>query len=152
MKNKIMKLCSACLLGLECRYDGKSNLEKANNELLQDFREGNILPVCPEQLGGLPTPRIASEIQGMSGEQVLDGKCKVISKDYKDVTLQFIKGAYEVLKIAQSLEIREYIGVQKSPSCGCGRTYDGTFTKNLIEGDGVTVALLKRNNLSVRVL
>jgi uncharacterized protein YbbK (DUF523 family) len=58
-----MKLCSACLLGLECRYDGKSNLEKASEQLLQEFRDGNVIPVCPEQLGGLPTPRIPSEIQ-----------------------------------------------------------------------------------------
>jgi len=147
-----MKLCSACLLGLECRYDGKSNLEKASDKLLQEFREGGIIPVCPEQLGGLPTPRIASEIQGMSGEHVLEGKCKVLGKDGEDVTPQFVKGAYEVLKIAQSLGVTEYIGVQKSPSCGCGKTYDGTFTRNLMDGDGVTVALLKRNGIFVKLL
>ncbi|MDP2925297.1 MAG: DUF523 domain-containing protein [Nanoarchaeota archaeon] len=147
-----MRLCSACLLGLECRYNGKSNLEKASEQLLQEFRNENIIPVCPEQLGGLPTPRTPSEIQGgMSGEDVLDGRCKVISKNGEDVTPQFIKGAYEVLKIAQSLGIKEYIGVQKSPSCGCGKTYDGTFTKTLIDGDGVTVALLKRNGMSIKI-
>lgn len=145
-----MRLCSACLLGLECRYDGKSNLEKASEQLLQEFRDGDIIPVCPEQLGGLPTPRIPQEIQGMSGEFVLDGKCKVINKKGEDVTKQFVKGAYEVLKIAQSLGVKEYVGVQKSPSCGCGKTYDGTFTKTLIDGDGVTVALLKRNGILVK--
>ena len=148
-----MKLCSACLLGLECRYDGKSNLEKASEQLLQEFRNGNVIPVCPEQLGGLPTPRIPSEIQGgMSGESVLDGRCKVLDKNREDVTSQFIREAYEVLKIAQSLGVKEYIGVQKSPSCGCGKTYDGTFTKTLIDGDGVTTALLKRNGISVKVI
>ena len=148
-----MKLCSACLLGLECRYDGKSNLEKASEQLLQEFRNGNIIPVCPEQLGGLSTPRTPSEIQGgMSGESVLDGRCKVIGKNGEDVTPQFIKGAYEVLKIAQSLGVKEYVGVQKSPSCGCGKTYDGTFTKTLIDGNGVTVALLKRNGISIKLV
>jgi uncharacterized protein YbbK (DUF523 family) len=148
-----MKLCSACLLGIECRYDGKSNLEKASEQLLQEFRNGNVIPVCPEQLGGLSTPRTPSEIQGgMSGESVLDGRGSVMGKDGEDVTKQFVKGAYEVLKIAQSLGIKEYVGVQKSPSCGCGKTYDGTFTKTLIDGDGVTVALLKRNEISVKLV
>ena len=86
----------------------------------------------------------------MSGEDVLDGKCKIINRNGGDVTEQFVKGAYEVLKIAQSLGIKEYIGVQKSPSCGCGKTYDGTFTKTLIDGDGITAALLKRNGISVK--
>jgi len=148
-----MKLCSACLLGLECRYDGRSNLEKASAQLLEEFRNGNVIPVCPEQLGGLSTPRTPSEIQGrMSGEYVLDGRCKVMNKNGEDVTNQFIKGAYEVLKIAQSVGAKAYIGVQKSPSCGYGKTYDGTFTKTLIDGNGVTVALLKRNGISVRAL
>ncbi|MDP3027181.1 MAG: DUF523 domain-containing protein [Nanoarchaeota archaeon] len=148
-----MKLCSACLLGLECRYDGKSNLEKASEQLLQEFRNGHIIPVCPEQLGGLPTPRTPSEIQGgMSGEDVLDGRGKIIDKNGEDVTSQFMRGAYEVLKIVQYLGVKEYVGVQKSPSCGCGKTYDGTFTKTLIDGDGVTVALLKRNGISIKLV
>lgn len=145
-----MKLCSACLIGIECRYDGKSSLEKASKELLQEFKNGDIIPVCPEQLGGLATPRTPSEIQGgMSGEDVLDSRSRVIGKNGKDVTQQFIKGAYEVLKIAEFLGTTEYIGVQKSPSCGCGRIYDGTFTKTLINEDGVTTALLKRHNIHV---
>jgi len=145
-----MKLCCACLLGIECRYDGKSNLEKASERLLQEFKQGKIIPVCPEQLGGLPTPRIPQEIQGMSGEAVLDGLCKVLTKEGEDVTRQFIRGAYEVLKIARDLGITEYVGVEKSPSCGCGRTYDGTFTKTLIDGDGVTIALLRRNGMQIK--
>ncbi|MFZ5954950.1 MAG: DUF523 domain-containing protein [Nanoarchaeota archaeon] len=146
-----MKLCSACLIGLECRYDGKSNLEKASVQFLEEFKEGKFIPICPEQLGGMLTPRIPAEIQGkMSGEDVLDGKAKVISKTGEDVTSQFTKGAYEVLKIAQAVEATEFYGVQKSPSCGCGQTYDGTFTKTLIEGNGVTAALLKRSGLVVK--
>ncbi len=144
-----MRLCSACLLGVKSRYDGKSNLEKASEKLIQEFKDGNIIPVCPEQLGGLPTPRIPSEIRGMSGEYVLDGDCKVLNKKGEDVTQQFIEGAYEVLKIAQLLGIKEFIGVPKNPSCGCGKIYDGTFTGTLINGDGVTTALLKRNGINV---
>jgi len=144
-----MRLCSACLLGVECRYDGKSNLKKASEKLILEFKNGGIIPVCPEQLGGLSTPRIPQEIQGMSGSYVLDGKCRVINKKGDDVTRQFINGAYGVLRIAQLLGIIEYIGVQKSPSCGCGKIYDGTFTKTLIDGEGVTTALLKRNGINV---
>lgn len=88
----------------------------------------------------------------MSGESVLDGRCKVLSKNGEDVTSQFIRGAYKVLKIAQSLGAKEYTGVQKSPSCGCGKTYDGTFTRTLIDGNGVTVALLKRNGISIKLV
>jgi len=138
-------------VGLNCRYDGKNNLDKISDELLAEFKDGKVIPVCPEQLGGLPTPRDASEIQGMSGECVLDGRCKVKNKRGEDVTPQFIRGAYEVLKLAQYLCANEYIGAPKSPSCGCGKTLDGTFTKNLIDGDGVTVALLKRNGIRCRV-
>ena len=144
-----MKICSACLLGLECRYDGKSNLKKASEKLLQEFRNGDIIPVCPEQLGGLPTPRVAQEIQGMSGEYVLDDKCKVINRNGEDVTQQFVRGAYEVLKIAQALGIKEFVGVQRSPSCGSGIIYDGSFSGKTIKGDGITTALLKRNGIKV---
>ncbi len=147
-----MKLCSACLLGIECHYDGRSKLEKVSDELLQEYKNGNIIPVCPEQLVGFSTPRAAAEIQGMSGEHVLEGICKVLEKNGEDVTQKFIKGACEVLKIAQYLGVKEYIGVQKSPSCGCGRIYDGTFTGTLIDGDGVTVALLKKNGIIIKTL
>ena len=147
-----MKLCSACLLGLECRYDGKSNLEKASEELLQEFRNGKIIPVCPEQLGGLNTPRSGARICSGDGNRVLEGKTKVITDDGQDVTNQYLKGAYEVLKIAQSIGIKEFIGMQKSPSCGCGYIQGGISKRILIEGDGVTVALLKRNGITTRII
>ena len=145
-----MKLCSACLLGLECRYDGKSNLENASEQLLQEFRDGAIIPICPEQLGGLPTPRSGSRIYSGDGNDVLDGKSKLITDDGQDVTQQYIRGAYEALKIAQELGIKEAILKQKSPSCGCGYTYGGSTKRILIEGDGVTTALFKRNGISVK--
>lgn len=144
-----MKLCSACLVGIRCGYDGRTNLDKAPDELLQEYRTGNVIPVCPEQLGGLPTPRIPQEIQGLSGEYVLDGKCKVKNKSGEDVTEQFIRGSYETLKIAEELKIEEAVLKQRSPSCGCGNIYDGSFSKTIIKGDGVTTALLKRNGIKV---
>jgi uncharacterized protein YbbK (DUF523 family) len=142
-----VKLISACLLGIKCAWDGqdiyKSDkaIELSNSEML--------MPVCPEQLGGLRTPRAAQEIQGGTGEDVLDGKCKVLNIDGEDVTQEFINGAEETLKIVKLLHIEEFIGKSRSPSCGCGQIYDGTFSRQLIGGDGVTTALLKRNGIRV---
>ena len=144
-----MKLCSACLLGIKCRYDGKSNLEKASEQLLQEFRNGNIIPVCPEQLGGLPTPRSGSRICSGDGNDVLDGKTQLLTDDGQDVTTQYIKGAYESLKIAKALGIKEAILKQKSPSCGRSYTQGGLNERKTVEGEGVTTALLKRNGIKV---
>jgi len=141
-----MKLCSACLLGIKCAWDGK---DRYNKKVIDLAKKEVLVPVCPEQLGGLPTPRVPQEIQNGTGDDVLKGKCKVVNKEGKDVTECFIKGAYEVLKITQLLGIKEFIAKQKSPSCGCGKTYDGTFTGTLIEGDGVTTALLKKHGIKV---
>lgn len=141
-----MKIVSACLAGIKCRYDGET---KPCSKIIELVQQGKAVPVCPEQLGGLPTPRIPQEIQGCSGEEVLDGKCKVMNKEGTDVTENFIKGAEETLKIARLVSAEEFIGKSKSPSCGCGRVYDGTFSGKLIEGDGVTTAFLKRNGIKV---
>ena len=133
-----MKLVSACLLGIACRYDGKS---KPDERVLRLLRKGEILiPVCPEQLGGLPTPRIASEQQGE----------KVFSKTGYDVTENFLRGAEETLRYAEIYGIKEAILKQRSPSCGSGQIYDGTFSGIIIEGNGVTAALLKRKGIKVR--
>jgi uncharacterized protein YbbK (DUF523 family) len=145
-----MKLCSACLLGLECRYDGKSNLEKASEQLLQEFREGKIIPVCPEQLGGLPTPRSGSRICSGDGNDVLDRKTRLLTDEGQDVSIPYIKGAYEALKIAKDLGIKEAILKQKSPSCGCGYIQGGLNERKTVEGEGVTTALFKRNGISVK--
>ena len=134
-KSKI-KLVSACLLGINCRWDGKNRL---NRKCLKLLKKGEAIPVCPEQLGGLPTPREPSEQKGN----------KVISKSGKDVTENFKRGAKEVLKLAKSLNIKEAILKSKSPSCGCGTIYDGSFSGRLISGDGITAALLKKNGIKV---
>jgi uncharacterized protein YbbK (DUF523 family) len=131
-----MKICSACLLGIKCRYDGKN---KRNEKILELAKKEILIPVCPEQLGGLPTPREPAEQKGK----------KVITKSGKDVTKNFKKGARQVLKIAKFLGIKEAILKQKSPSCGCGQIYDGSFSEKIIKGNGVTTALLKRNGIKV---
>lgn len=140
-----MKLCSACLLGIACRYDGKSK----PNDMILEYPKGMLIPVCPEQLGGLPTPRHSSEILGGDGHDVISGKARVIQQDNSDVTSYFIRGAKEMLRIARAVGADEAIMKQRSPSCGCGQIYDGTFTKRIIEGDGVATALLKRNGIRV---
>lgn len=134
-KRKI-KLCSACLLGIKCRYDGRS---KPNKKVIDLSRKEILIPVCPEQLGGLPTPREGPEQQGK----------KVITKSGKDVTKNFKMGAEQVLKLAKLFGIKKAILKQRSPSCGCGQIYDGTFSNRIIKGDGVTASLLKKNKIKV---
>jgi len=140
------KLCSACLLGIKCRYDNKS---KPNKKVIKLSKKEVLIPVCPEQLGGLPTPRILQEIQGCFGKDILAGKGKVLNKKKEDVTRQFIRGAQETLKIAKLFGIKEAIFKQRSPSCGSGQIYDGTFSEKIIKGDGVTTTLLKKNGIKV---
>ncbi len=131
-----MKLCSACLLGMKCRYDGKS---KINEKVLELVKKEVLIPVCPEQLGGLPTPRESRERRGK----------KVITISGRDETENHKRGAEEVLKLAKIFGIKEAIFKQKSPSCGCGQIYDGTFSGKIIKGDGVTTELLKKNGIKV---
>lgn len=144
--NGTMKLCSACLLGINCTW---SNGNKLNPKVIELSKTEVLIPVCPEQLGGLTTPRTPQEILNGSGQDVISGKGKVLNKDNKDVTQYFLKGAEETLQIAKMLGVKEFIGKQKSPSCGCGLTYDGTFSGTLIKADGVTTAYLKINGLKV---
>ena len=142
-----MKLISACLLGIRCAWNGDDKYK--NDRAIELSKVKALIPVCPEQLGGLPTPRLSQEIQSGVGEDVLDGKCRVLNKRGDDVTREFIRGAEETLKIANQLKVKEFIGKFGSPSCGCGRIYDGSFSGKLISGDGVTTALLKRNGIRV---
>ena len=141
-----MKLVSACLLGINCNFEGKNWL---NPKLFEEFAKGGLFPVCPEVLGGLPVPRVPAEIVGGDGLDVLDGKAKVVNMQGVDVTSQFLKGACEVLRIAQSIGATEALLTEKSPSCGCGLIFDGTFSDKFIEGNGVTAALLKKNGIKV---
>lgn len=141
-----MIIVSACLCGINCRYDGKNTL---NDDICRLFKEGKVMPVCPEQLGGLETPRDPHEILQGTGRNVLDGNGKVVSVKGKDSTENFIKGAHEALKIAKSCNAKIAILKAKSPSCGCGTIYDGSFSGSKKEGNGVTAELLIKNGIKV---
>ena len=141
-----MKLISACLLGIGCAWDGGGC---ENDGALELLKSEPLVPVCPEQLGGLPTPRTPQEIQGGSGEDVLDGRCRVLNRDGEDVTGQFIRGAEETLRVARVLGADGFIARSRSPSCGCSRIDDGSFSGKLVEGEGVTTALLRRNGFTI---
>ena len=140
-------MVSACLLGIRCAWDGRDRYR--NKKVIELLRRETLIPVCPEQLGGLATPRVLQEIEKGNGEDVLDGRSRVKNKIGQDVTGQFIRGAKEALKIARQYNIKEFIAKSKSPSCGCGFIYNGSFSKRLIKGDGVTVALFKKNGIKV---
>ncbi|SHK12760.1 Uncharacterized conserved protein YbbK, DUF523 family [Paramaledivibacter caminithermalis DSM 15212] len=139
-------LISACLLGLNCRYNGGNNLDK---ELMKYLKDKEYVIACPEQLGGLPTPRNPSEIVFGDGKEVLDGKSRVKDNKGQDVTMSFIKGARETLKIAKLYNVKTAILKEKSPSCGNVAIYDGSFCGKLKEGSGITAELLKQNGILV---
>lgn len=140
-----MLIVSKCLTGECCRYDGAS---KPDPEIVKLVLSGEALAVCPEQLGGLPTPRIPAELTG-TGEAVLKGEAKAMTRDGRDVTEAFIAGAEKALALALGAGAERAILKAKSPSCGCGLIYDGTFTGALREGNGVTAALLIKNGIEV---
>jgi uncharacterized protein YbbK (DUF523 family) len=139
-------LVSACLLGIKCRYDGGS---KYSDNMAELAAGGKVIPACPEQLGGLPTPRNPSEISMGTGADVLDGKCRVITNTRTDVTEHFLKGARETLKLANACGVKKAVLKARSPSCGSGRIYDGSFSGSTIGGNGVTAELLLRNGIEV---
>lgn len=131
-----MKIVSACLAGIRCRWDGKA---KPCQKVVDLVKQKKAIPVCPEQLGGLTTPRDPAEQIGN----------KVFTKNGEDVTPQFKRGAKEALKIALLVNCKEAIMKSKSPSCGCDKVFDGSFSGKLINADGVFVKLLKKNNIKV---
>ena len=131
-----MILVSACLCGINCKYNGKNNY---NEKIFNLVKEGIAIPICPEQLGGLSTPRIPSEIKNG----------KVINKEGIDVTDNFIKGANEVLNLCKKLNINKVILKSKSPSCGKGKIYSGNFDGELVNGNGILTEILLKNNIEV---
>ncbi len=146
MLHEKLKVVSACLLGVNCNFEAKNWL---NPKLLEEFRNGNLFPICPEVFGGLSVPRVPSEIQGGTGAEVLEGKAKVLNMQGEDVTSQFLKGDDEALRIAQAIGAQEALLTERSPSCGCGIIFDGSFKDKFVVGDGVTTALLKKNGIKV---
>lgn len=135
-----MIFVSACLVGINCKYSGGNNY---NEKIFNLVKEGKAIPVCPEQLGGLATPRDPAQIK------VIDGKRHVVTDKGIDVTENFEKGANEVLKLAKDLNIKKAILQPRSPSCGVNKIYSGDFDKKLIDGNGVTAELLKQNGIEV---
>ena len=134
MKENI--LVSACLLGERCRYDGKS---KPCDEVIKLNEKYNLIPVCPEVLGGLETPRTPCEIQNG----------RVISADGIDRTIEYTTGAQITLEIAKENNCKVAILKSKSPSCGKGKIFDGTFSGTLTDGNGITAQLLTENGIDV---
>ncbi len=134
-----MLLVSACLAGFRCRYDGKIVSDESVVELV---RAGEAVPVCPEQMGGLPCPRSACE-RTSSG--------RVNDSEGIDRTESFEKGAYETLRIAKTYGCNRAMLKAKSPSCGKGLIHDGSFSGALIQGVGVTAELLEQNGIVVEV-
>ena len=141
-----MELVSACLVGVACRYNGARRTDEA---LAARFCRGDLLPVCPELLGGLPLPRPPSEIQGGAGADVLDGAARVASREGADLTEAFVRGAEAALGLAKSVGAREAFLAARSPSCGAGEIHDGSFSGRTVPGDGVTAALLARNGILI---
>ncbi len=129
-------LISACLLGVNCKYSGGNNRCGAAEALGKRF---HLVPVCPEQLGGLPTPRTPAERQGE----------RVLSREGTDVTAQYRRGAEETLALAKRLGCKTAVLKARSPSCGCRGIYDGTFTGTLVSGMGVTAELLVQSGIRV---
>ena len=140
----VVRAISACLLGIACRYDGHVLPEKMCYAPREDE---SLIPVCPEQLGGLPTPRPPANLEGGAGADVLAGSARVVSEDGRDVTEAFVRGAQATLALCRLLHAREAILKSGSPSCGVGRTRGGG---KRIAGDGVTTALLRREGIDVR--
>ncbi|MFD0767376.1 DUF523 domain-containing protein [Bacillus sp. CGMCC 1.60114] len=141
-----MIVISACLAGIACRYDGNDNLVTKIQELLE--KEETIL-ICPEVLGGLPTPRTPAEIVGGNGDDVLNGTAKVIDQNGNDVTEIFIAGAYEALNQIKDLNPEYIILKERSPSCGSSVIYTGEFNGEKQDGYGVTTALFRRYGFTV---
>ena len=129
-------LVSACLLGCPCRYDGKS---KPSAAVLALMDKHTLIPICPEQMGGLATPRPPAECQTGG----------VFTEAGVDVTAHYQRGAAEALRLAKLYGCTHAILKERSPSCGSGEIYDGSFSRHLVPGDGVTAALLKANGVTV---
>lgn len=129
-------LVSACLLGDNVKYNGGNNYDERIEKLKEYY---DIVPICPEMFGGLTTPRIPSEIKGDS----------IINKEGKDVTFEFNKGAHKVINIVNFCHCKKAILMDRSPSCGVHKVYNGKFNGTLIDGMGYTAKLLKSKGIEL---
>ncbi|MEN3030927.1 DUF523 domain-containing protein [Chromobacterium amazonense] len=148
MTKKAKLLISACLLGQPVRYDGQSKpMRDVDWTKIHDRFE--LIPACPECLGGLPTPRPAAEIIGGSGNDVLTQQASVQTGDGQNVSLAFISGAWQTLRLAQQSDCKLALLKANSPSCGNRQIYDGSFGNTLRDGQGVTASLLIQHGIRV---
>ena len=132
-------LISACLIGVSCRYDGKT--KPLDEKILIKLKEKHhLIPICPEIMGGLPTPRIPAEITGDR---------RVLRRDGADITAEYEKGSHEALRLAEFFGCTTAILKARSPSCGRDEIYDGTFSGTLTEDDGITAALFRQNGIRI---
>ena len=143
-KNEFEYVISACLLGIPCRYNGAGKPDKKAIEL---FLKGKAVPLCPEIIGGLKTPRPACEIVGGAGIDVLNGKADIKDQKGKKYNQQFIKGAEKSLEITKKLGIKKALLKSGSPSCGAVYIYSGDFSGKKKKGKGVFAALLTKNKI-----
>jgi len=141
-------LISACLLGVACNHEGRGSWRAVVDELAKEYR---LVPVCPEVLGGLSTPRAAAELQGGDGESVVDGNgdARVVNVEGDDVTAAYRRGAEAAVAVAKAVGARRAVLKARSPSCGSSAVYDGTFSRRLVAGRGVTAAALAAAGLEV---
>ncbi|MEU8543946.1 DUF523 domain-containing protein [Streptomyces sp. NPDC048717] len=139
-------LVSACLRGIPCRWDGGA---KPSAELDTLLAGRTPVPFCPEQAGGLTTPRRPAELVGGDGHGVLEGTARVVDDTGADVTDAFVDGARQALAAAREAGCAEAVLMPRSPSCGRGQVYDGSFGGGLVPGDGVTAALFARHGIMV---
>lgn len=139
-------LVSACLLGVNCKYSGGNNSCERLAAYLERY---NLIPVCPEQLGGLSTPRAAAEIQNGNGKDVLEEKAEIRDCNGENVTGAFTRGAAETLKLAKLYDCKLAILKAKSPSCGYGKIYDGSFSGKQRDGNGVCAELLSDSGIII---
>jgi len=142
-----MMIVSACLVGERCRYDGKGYDHYP--DLRRLVQEGKAIAVCPEELGGLSTPRPPAELQGGDGEAAWRGEARLTTNEGTDVTEAFLKGAEATARIAAECGATMAVLKARSPSCGCQGIYDGSFTGRIVPGMGVTAACLKELGLDV---
>lgn len=135
-RKSVNLLISACLMGIKCRYDGGRKPLACLDQIMDRYV---LIPACPEVLGGLPTPRTPSERRDD----------RIVTQDGRDVTAQYEQGAQETLRLAQLTGCTCALLKERSPSCGCGDIYDGSFTGTLCKGDGVCASLLKQHGVRV---
>jgi uncharacterized protein YbbK (DUF523 family) len=133
-------LVSACLCGVPCNHEGKAARRDVRAELAGRYR---VIPVCPEVAGGMTTPRVAAEIVGGDGDDVLGGAARVLDRDGVDVTRAYRRGATQAVDVARAAGVERAVLKARSPSCGSTRIYDGTFSRTQHDGAGVTAAALR---------